>query len=111
MDGPSAQQSHKYGGLGQILELARQGIAIDALPVDLRDAGDGGVNDHLPDRVSDVWIEKDERGMLTGIFHGAVNNYYNIDPYWTQILTKLPSPASWELHDNIDGVRAPHCRG
>jgi predicted amidohydrolase YtcJ len=59
-----------------------------------------GVNDHLPDRVCDVWAEKDERGALTGIFRGAVNNYYNIDPYWTQILTKLPGPASWELHDS-----------
>jgi hypothetical protein len=59
-----------------------------------------GVNDHLPDRVSDVWPEKDERGALTGIFRGAVNNYYNIDPYWTQILTKMPGPATWELHDS-----------
>ena len=27
---------------------------------------------------------------LTGVFRGAVNNYYNIDPYWTQILTRCP---------------------
>jgi predicted amidohydrolase YtcJ len=59
-----------------------------------------GVNDLVPDRVSDVWIEKDERGALTGIFRGAVNNYYNIDPYWTQILARMPGPASWELHDS-----------
>jgi predicted amidohydrolase YtcJ len=59
-----------------------------------------GVNDLVPDRVSDVWIEKDERGALTGIFRGAVNNYYNIDPYWTQIIAKMPGPASWELHDS-----------
>lgn len=59
-----------------------------------------GVNDFLPDRVSDVWVDKDEHGALTGIFRGAVNNYYNLDPYWTQILSKLPGPASWELHDS-----------
>ena len=59
-----------------------------------------GLNDHLPDRVSDVWIDKDENGSVTGILRGAVNNYYNNDPYWTQIQTKLPSPASWELHDS-----------
>jgi hypothetical protein len=58
-----------------------------------------GVNDLVPDRVADVWIEKDEHGALTGIFRGAVDNYYNLDPYWTQILTKMPGPAEWELHD------------
>lgn len=64
-----------------------------------------GVNDFLPDRIADVWAVKDDDGKLTGIFHGSVANYYNIDPYWTQILSKLPSPASWELHDStISGI-------
>jgi len=59
-----------------------------------------GVNDFVPDRVCDVWLEKDDNGSLTGILHGAVANYYNIDPYWTQIQSKLPGPTSWELHDS-----------
>jgi hypothetical protein len=59
-----------------------------------------GMNDLLPDRVCDVFFEKDDDGRLTGVVRGAVANYYNIDPYWTQILSKLPSPASWELHDS-----------
>lgn len=59
-----------------------------------------GMNDLLPDRVCDVFFEKDEDGRLTGVIRGAVANYYNIDPYWTQILSKLPGPASWELHDS-----------
>ena len=64
-----------------------------------------GMNDFLPDRVSDVWPEKDDEGRLTGVFRGAVANYYNIDPYWTQILSKLPSPANWELHNStISGI-------
>ena len=71
-----------------------------------------GVNDLVPDRVSDVWIEKDERGALTGIFRGAVNNYYNIDPYWTQILMKMPGPASWELRDStIAGMAEANRQG
>ena len=59
-----------------------------------------GLNDLAPDRVADVWIEKDEHGSLTGRLHGAVSNYYNIDPYWTQIQLKLPGPETWELHDS-----------
>jgi len=59
-----------------------------------------GLNDLAPARVADVWIEKDEDGSLTGRFRGAVNNYYNIDPYWTQIQMKLPGPQTWELHDS-----------
>jgi len=59
-----------------------------------------GLNDLVPDRVADVWIEKDAHGSLTGRLHGAVSNYYNIDPYWTQIQLKLPGPETWELHDS-----------
>jgi predicted amidohydrolase YtcJ len=71
-----------------------------------------GVNDLVPDRVADVWIEKDERGALTGIFRGAVNNYYNLDPYWTQIITRMPGPASWELHDStIAGMAEANRQG
>jgi predicted amidohydrolase YtcJ len=57
-----------------------------------------GMNDFLPDRVCDVFFEKDDQGKLTGVIRGAVANYYNIDPYWTQIQSKLPGPAGWELH-------------
>jgi predicted amidohydrolase YtcJ len=30
-----------------------------------------GLNDLVPDRMADVWIEKDEAGSLTGRLHGA----------------------------------------
>lgn len=65
-----------------------------------------GISDFIPDRVCDVWIEKNDRGQVTGILRGAVNNYYSFDPYWTQILLKLPGPASWELHDSAIGAMA-----
>ncbi|MGW8629405.1 nucleotidyltransferase domain-containing protein, partial [Streptomyces albidoflavus] len=46
--------------------------------------------DFIPDRVCDVEIDKDEAGRLTGILRGPVNNYYTYDPFWGQILLKLP---------------------
>jgi hypothetical protein len=60
-----------------------------------------GLSSFIPDKVCDVEIEKDDDGELTGIFRGAVNNYYGFDPYWTQILLKMPGPATWELHDSV----------
>lgn len=49
------------------------------------------LTDMLPDRVSDVWIDKDDEGSLTGILRGSVNNsLYSFDPFWTQVFTKIP---------------------
>ena len=63
-----------------------------------------GLSDLVPDRVCDVMIEKDDDGALTGILRGAVNNYYSFDPFWTQLLLKLPGSASWDLRSS--GVAA-----
>lgn len=49
-----------------------------------------GLSDFIPDQVCDVEIDKDEDGRLTGILRGPVNNYYTYDPFWGQILLKLP---------------------
>ncbi len=57
------------------------------------------LTDTIPDRVSDVHFERADDGTLTGILHGAVNNYYCFDPFWVQVRTHLPGPASWELHN------------
>lgn len=59
-----------------------------------------GLSSFIPDKVCDVVLEKDDAGDLTGIMRGAVNNYYGFDPFWTQILLKMPGPATWELHDS-----------
>jgi len=53
-----------------------------------------GIYSITPDRVCDVWIDKDENGRPTGILRGSVNNYYNFDPFWLQIQSKLPPPPS-----------------
>ncbi len=65
-----------------------------------------GISDFIPDRVCDVWIEKDDRNRVNGILRGAVNNYYSFDPFWTQIQLKLPGPANWELHDSTRAAMA-----
>ncbi|MFC9759496.1 amidohydrolase [Streptomyces sp. NPDC056921] len=49
-----------------------------------------GLVGFLPDRVCDVEIDKDEHGDPTGILRGPVTNYYTYDPFWGQILMKLP---------------------
>jgi predicted amidohydrolase YtcJ len=47
----------------------------------------------LPDRVSDVWIEKDQHGEPTGIFTGSVTNYYNPDTFWlTRVTSQVLRP-------------------
>ena len=57
------------------------------------------LTDTLPDRVCDVWFDRADDGSLTGVLRGAVNNYYCFDPFWVQVRTHLPGPATWELHD------------
>ncbi|MDG2113644.1 MAG: amidohydrolase family protein, partial [Actinomycetota bacterium] len=58
-----------------------------------------GITDTTPDQVSDVHLERAEDGTLSGILRGAVNNYYCFDPFWVQVRSHLPGPATWELHD------------
>jgi predicted amidohydrolase YtcJ len=48
-----------------------------------------GITDFIPDRVCDVWIEKNDSGRVTGVLRGSVNNYYTFDPFWTQLLRQL----------------------
>lgn len=48
------------------------------------------ISDDVPDRVCDVWFDKDVQGRLTGVLRGSVTNMYNHDPYWTQLRSKLP---------------------
>ncbi|SKC99401.1 hypothetical protein SAMN05445504_7724 [Burkholderia sp. CF099] len=46
-----------------------------------------------PDRVSDVWFEKDAQGELTGIISGSVTNYYNPDTFWlTRVTSQVLRP-------------------
>jgi predicted amidohydrolase YtcJ len=56
-----------------------------------------GITRLTPERVSNVTIEKDAEGRPTGILSGPVTFYYVDDPYWLQIVGRLPQPdeATW----------------
>ncbi|MGH7804249.1 MAG: amidohydrolase [Candidatus Binatia bacterium] len=58
-----------------------------------------GIARITPSQVCDVTIEKDDDGFPTGILRGPVNNYYTDDPFWLQILGRLPQPNDmlWEI--------------
>ncbi len=43
-----------------------------------------------PDRVGNVWLEKDSTGEPTGRVHGSVNTYYSGDEYWDSLVAPLP---------------------
>jgi predicted amidohydrolase YtcJ len=49
-----------------------------------------GITRETPDRVENVWIEKDQRGEPTGILTGSVNIYYTNDPFMNSLLEDLP---------------------
>lgn len=70
-----------------------------------------GITDHIPERVCDVWIDKDGSGSVTGILRGSVNQIYSYDPYWTQLLSKLPAPTSDLLATTRKGMATYNARG
>lgn len=51
-----------------------------------------GISHFTPDRVCNVWIDKDEQGSPTGRLFGSVTNYYVDDPFWLQIWGRLSMP-------------------
>jgi len=48
-----------------------------------------GIDAATPDRVSNVWIDKDRNGDPTGILRGSVNVYYNDDPFFLELLGRM----------------------
>ncbi|WP_433710209.1 amidohydrolase [Nocardia sp. CA-084685] len=49
-----------------------------------------GIDASTPDRVSDVFIEKDSDGNPTGILRGTVIGYYNRDSFFLELEKKMP---------------------
>ena len=49
-----------------------------------------GISASTPEQVSNVRIEKDGNGEPTGILSGAVTNYYNFDPFFLELLDRMP---------------------
>jgi predicted amidohydrolase YtcJ len=49
-----------------------------------------GITRDTPDRVGNVWIEKDASGEPTGLVTGSVINYYCYDPFGEQLWREIP---------------------
>ena len=70
-----------------------------------------GIDKHTPDRVADVWVEKDATGDPTGRLRGAVTTNYNTDPFFRDVLLKLPGPSSELVPAAVlAGITAHHAR-
>ncbi len=71
-----------------------------------------GIDETTPDRVADVWIEKDAAGQPTGRLRGAVTTNYNTDPFFRDVLLRLPAPASDLVAPaTLSGIAAHHADG
>lgn len=49
-----------------------------------------GIDESLPDRIGNVWIEKGPGGAPTGLLTGSVNNYYSGDAFADSLWAKIP---------------------
>lgn len=56
-----------------------------------------GIDASTPDRVHNVWIDKDDDGRPTGILRGAVTTYYNRDPFFETLQRRMPPLIDPEL--------------
>ncbi|MCK1297391.1 hypothetical protein IVB33_04325 [Bradyrhizobium sp. 24] len=70
-----------------------------------------GITRDTPDRVGDVWIEKDASGDPTGIFTGSVITYYNPDKFWREqvqakIMAAPPPDELWIAGGLLGQARA-----
>lgn len=66
-----------------------------------------GLNRDLPDRIGNVWIEKDSDGELTGRLTGSVCNYYNNDEFANSIWRQIPM---LEYNNLIPGLKTATSR-
>lgn len=71
-----------------------------------------GIDRGTPDRVGNVWIEKDEKGEPTGLLTGSVTNYYSYDPFNEEIWRKIPFLDFDHLVPGTEtAIRAFHAQG
>lgn len=50
-----------------------------------------------PDRVGNVWVEKDGSGVPTGRLTGSVITYYGYDAYGDELINRLVPHFDWEV--------------
>lgn len=68
-----------------------------------------GIGRDTPERVGNVWIEKDADGMPTGRLRGSVTNYYNNDAFANELWLKIPFLQYQHLEPGTkDAIAAYH---
>ncbi len=61
-----------------------------------------GITRSFPDRVGNVWIEKDSEGEPTGLLTGSVINYYSNEPFSKEIWGVIPL---WKVGALVPGTQ------
>jgi len=61
-----------------------------------------GITCSSPDRIGNVWIEKDSEGEPTGLLTGSVINYYSNEPFSKEIWGVIPT---WQIEALVPGTR------
>lgn len=56
-----------------------------------------GVTADSPDRIENVWVEKDSAGGPTGRLTGSVITYYAYDAYGDELINRLVPHFRWEV--------------
>lgn len=67
-----------------------------------------GIDAATPDRVDGVTVEKDAAGRPTGRLSGAVTNYYNHDPFFSQLWARIPYIQPEVIPGGVLGSMAEH---
>ncbi|RJP18598.1 MAG: hypothetical protein C4520_14285 [Candidatus Abyssobacteria bacterium SURF_5] len=69
-----------------------------------------GITRETPDRVENVWIEKDANGEPTGILHGSVNLYYTNDSFIDSLWKQIPFLNPESIFPGTRGAMAEYNR-
>jgi predicted amidohydrolase YtcJ len=69
-----------------------------------------GIGRGSPATVGGVTIEQDGSGEPTGVLRGSVNTNYNPDPYFQELLGRLPPPTVTDPLGAVEAAIAEHHR-
>ncbi|MEA2942514.1 MAG: hypothetical protein QOD09_3043 [Bradyrhizobium sp.] len=71
-----------------------------------------GLDERTPNNVGEVWIEKDQHGVPTGIVSGSVTNYYSVDSFNHALWRKVPFLQMDKMRPGtLRGMKAYNAQG
>lgn len=70
-----------------------------------------GITEALPSDLGTVFAERGWDGTLTGRFYGEVQELYVDNPFWAELLTRIPRPSPELQNTTAAAIRAAHRRG